>query len=47
MGENDFSIHGVLLNFVENQNLAKCVAKNLSNEQMSVEFVKLLDNKLV
>ena len=38
-GENDFCMHGVLLNFVENQNLAKCVATNLSNEQMPVERI--------
>ena len=51
-GENDFSMCGVLLNFVKNENLAKYVVENLSNEQMSVErvmeeFVKSLDDKLL
>ena len=32
MGENDFSMCGVLLNFVENENLAKSAVENLSNE---------------
>ena len=31
-GENDFSMCGVLLNFVENENLAKSAVENLSNE---------------
>ena len=38
-GENDFSMRGELLNFVENGNLGKSAVENISNEQMSVERI--------